>query len=245
MNAIESEHLVKKFGSFTAVDDITFSVPYGEIFGFLGANGAGKSTAIKIFCGLLAPTSGKAFVSGFDVEKQSMKVRKNIGYMSQKFSLYEDLTPAENIKLYGAIYGLSDIAIKSKIGEISEELDMKAEMNSLVSALPLGWKQKLAFAVSIAHSPKVVILDEPTGGVDPITRRKFWEMIFAARQRGTTIFVTTHYMDEAEYCDRVSIMVSGKIGAIDSPALLKKNFHANSMEDVFRQVVLKNEGGAK
>lgn len=243
MNAIEAEHLVKKFGTFAAVNDISFSVGYGEIFGFLGANGAGKSTAIKIFCGLLAPTSGKAIAAGFDVSKDGIKVRKNLGYMSQKFSLYEDLTPTENIKLYGTIYGLSSTSIKSKISEITEELDMKSEMNSLVSSLPLGWKQKLAFAVSIAHSPKIVVLDEPTGGVDPITRRKFWEMIFAARERGTTVFVTTHYMDEAEYCDRVSIMVNGKIGALDSPSELKKQFNASDMSDVFRSVVLSNMGG--
>lgn len=234
MNAIEVEKLTKKFGEFTAVDSLTFSVKSGEIFGFLGANGAGKSTAMRMLCGLLEPTSGNAKVAGFDVYAEREEIKKSIGYMSQKFSLYQDLTVAENIKFWGGLYGLSKAEIKSKRNEIIESLDMKKRENAFVESLPLGWKQKLSFSVSIIHKPKILFLDEPTGGVDPITRRKFWEMIYSASRQGITIFVTTHYMDEAEYCDRVSIMVDGQIRALGTPAELKKNFSQPDMDGVFR-----------
>lgn len=234
MNAIEVEKLTKRFGEFTAVDSLTFSVKSGEIFGFLGANGAGKSTAMRMLCGLLEPTSGNAKVAGFDVYAEREEIKKSIGYMSQKFSLYQDLTVAENIKFWGGLYGLSKAEINSKRNEIIESLDMKKRENAFVESLPLGWKQKLSFSVSIIHKPKILFLDEPTGGVDPITRRKFWEMIYSASRQDITIFVTTHYMDEAEYCDRVSIMVDGQIRALGTPAELKKNFSQPDMDGVFR-----------
>ncbi|MBF0576241.1 ABC transporter ATP-binding protein [Dysgonomonas sp. GY617] len=236
---IYTENLTKKFGAFTAVDNISFSVDKGEIFGFLGANGAGKTTAMRMLCGLSHPTSGKGSVAGYDILKESEKVKKNIGYMSQKFSLYEDLKVWENIRLFGGIYGMESKRIASKTDEILDELGFLAERNALVRELPLGWKQKLAFSVSIFHEPKVVFLDEPTGGVDPVTRRQFWELIYAATDRGITAFVTTHYMDEAEYCNRVSIMVDGKIEALDTPKNLKLQFEADSMDEVFQQLARK------
>lgn len=230
---IESEKLTRKFGSFTAVDNITFQVRKGEIFGFLGANGAGKTTAMKMLTGLLLPTSGKATVAGFDIYKQTEKIKKNIGYMSQKFSLYEDLSIRENISFYGGIYGLSSKEVKEKTGILLKKLNLEDVGNSLINSLPLGWKQKIAFSTSIIHNPEIVFLDEPTGGVDPITRRQFWDMIYEAASKGTTVFVTTHYMDEAEYCDRVSIMVDGRIEALDTPAQLKEQYAADSMDAVF------------
>lgn len=230
---ITAENLTKRFGHFTATDAITFQVKKGEIFGFLGANGAGKTTAIRMLCGLLIPTSGNASVAGFDVFTQTEEIKKNIGYMSQKFSLYEDLTVKENIRFYGGIYGLSNSALKEKTEILLSKLKLKDEARHLVKSLPLGWKQKLAFSVALIHEPAIVFLDEPTGGVDPITRRQFWEMIYEAAYRGTTVFVTTHYMDEAEYCDRVSIMVSGKIAALGTPDALKKEFSVKTMTDVF------------
>lgn len=230
---IRVENLTKKFGSFVANDNLSFDVKKGEIFGFLGANGAGKTTAMKILCGLLLPTSGKIEVAGYDVYRESNKVKKNIGYMSQKFSLYEDMTIRENFRFYGGIYGLSRKAIREKSKHYLQKLGLEKEANSVISSLPLGWKQKLAFSVAIMHDPKIIFLDEPTGGVDPITRRQFWEMIYEAAADGITVFVTTHYMDEAEYCQRVSIMVDGRIEALDTPARLKEEFHASSMEDVF------------
>lgn len=236
---IYTENLTKKFGTFTAVDNISFSVDKGEIFGFLGANGAGKTTAMRMLCGLSHPTSGKGSVAGYDIEKESEKVKKSIGYMSQKFSLYEDLKVWENIRLFGGIYGMKERLIASKTDEILDELGFLSERNTLVRELPLGWKQKLAFSVSIFHEPKVVFLDEPTGGVDPVTRRQFWELIYAATDRGITAFVTTHYMDEAEYCNRVSIMVDGRIEALDTPKNLKLQFEADSMDEVFQQLARK------
>jgi ABC-2 type transport system ATP-binding protein len=230
---IQAENLTKTFGAFTAVDAISFSVRKGEIFGFLGANGAGKTTAMKMLIGISSPTSGKATVAGFDVSSEAEKIKKNIGYMSQKFALYDDLTVKQNITFFGGIYGLSRVQIKLKTAELVDELDLKEVVNQLVGALPLGWKQKISFSVSLLHNPKIVFLDEPTGGVDPITRRQFWEMIYKAANNGTTVFVTTHYMDEAEYCDRVSIMVNGKIEALDSPKNLKAQFAAENMNDVF------------
>jgi len=235
-NIIEVEMLVKKFGDFTACHNLTFQVKKGEIFGFLGANGAGKTTAIKILCGLWKPTSGKAMVGGFDVYTETNKIKKNIGYMSQKFSLYEDLTPVENIRFYGGIYGLSRNLIKEKTAQALHELGLEEVKDRHVSALPLGWKQKLAFTVAMLHEPKIVFLDEPTGGVDPITRRQFWNMIYQAAHRGITIFVTTHYMDEAEYCDRVSIMVDGEIKALDTPDKLKEIFESKTMNEVFLKI---------
>lgn len=232
-NAISVKKLTKKFGDFTAVDSISFDVSQGEIFGFLGANGAGKTTAMKMLIGISKPTSGEATVTGFDVYSETEKIKKNIGYMSQKFALYDDLTVRENARFYGGIYGLSKKQIKNKTDEFIEELGIEEIADNLVGSLPLGWKQKLAFSVALIHSPKIVFLDEPTGGVDPITRRQFWEMIYKQANNGTTIFVTTHYMDEAEYCDRVSIMVDGKIEAIDTPDNLKKQFNVESMNDVF------------
>ena len=230
---IVAEGLTKQFGSFTATDHITFQVHRGEIFGFLGANGAGKTTAMRMLCGLSRPTEGRATVAGFDVYRESEMVKKNIGYMSQKFSLYDDLTVYENLRLFGGIYGMSIQAIKEKTDSLLSELGFAKERNTMVGSLPLGWKQKLAFSLSIFHNPKIVFLDEPTGGVDPVTRRQFWELIYQAADRGITVFVTTHYMDEAEYCDRVSIMVDGKIEALDTPAELKHRFGVNSMYDVF------------
>lgn len=234
--AITAENLTKKFGDFTAVDHISFKVNKGEIFGFLGANGAGKTTAMRMLCGLSSPTSGTASVAGFDVAHHPEEIKRNIGYMSQKFSLYEDLTVFENIRFYAGIYGLSDKEIKEKSEHLLTHLQLTEERNKLVQSLPLGWKQKLAFSIAIIHEPKIVFLDEPTGGVDPLTRREFWEMMYAAAQRGTTIFVTTHYMDEAEYCNRVSIMVDGRIAALGTPTELKSQFATDSMNDVFLQL---------
>lgn len=231
--------LTKRFDNFTAVDQISFEVTKGEIFGFLGANGAGKTTAMRMLCGLSMPTSGTATVAGYDVYEQNELIKKNIGYMSQKFSLYEDLTIRENIRFYAGIYGLTNERIKEKIGILLNELHMEGEEKTLVRALPLGWKQKLAFSIAIVHDPAIVFLDEPTGGVDPITRREFWTLIYEASAKGITVFVTTHYMDEAEYCNRVSIMVDGRIEAIDSPANLMKNYSAKSMDDVFLQLARK------
>jgi ABC-2 type transport system ATP-binding protein len=236
---IVTKNLTKKFGHFTAVDHISFEVNRGEIFGFLGANGAGKTTAMRMLCGLSKPTSGEGTVAGFDIHKQPEMVKKNIGYMSQKFSLYDDLKVWENIELFGGIYGMKDKEIKLKTDELMGKLNFENERNNLVKSLPLGFKQKLAFSVSIFHTPKVVFLDEPTGGVDPITRRKFWEMIYEAAASGITVFVTTHYMDEAEYCDRVSIMVDGRIEALDSPANLKEQYNARNMDGVFQQLARK------
>lgn len=231
--SIEVRDLTRRFGSFTAVDSISVDVEVGEVFGFLGANGAGKTTAIKMLIGLLEPTSGSARVAGFDVLTQSEEVRKRIGYMSQRFSLYDDLTPHENISLYGGIYGLTDAEIRSRGDALLGGLDLMHVADRLVSTLPLGWKQKLAFSVAMLHQPSVVFLDEPTGGVDPVTRRQFWEMIYAAAARGTTVFVTTHYMDEAEYCDRLSIMVDGRIAAMGTPKALKAEFGVSSIDEVF------------
>ena len=232
-NIIEVENLTKIFGDFTAVNAITFTVKKGEIFGFLGANGAGKTTAMKMLIGISKPSSGKAIVASFDVFTQTEDIKKNIGYMSQKFALYDDLTVKENITFFGGIYGLSKKQITEKRQQLVKELGLESIVNTLVGSLPLGWKQKISFSVSLLHDPKIVFLDEPTGGVDPITRRQFWEMIYQASNRGTTIFVTTHYMDEAEYCDRVSIMVDGKIEALDTPKKLKQQFEVDTMNDVF------------
>ncbi len=239
MKVIEVENLTKRFGSFTAVDNISFSVERGEIFGFLGANGAGKTTAMRMLCGLLKPTSGKGVVAGYDINRQSEKIKASIGYMSQKFALYEDLKVWENIRLYAGIYGVPEAEAKERTEVLLEELGFKEERETFVKSLPLGWRQKLAFSVSIFHNPGIVFLDEPTGGVDPITRRQFWEMIYKASERGITIFVTTHYMDEAEYCDRVSIMVDGRIDALDTPRALKREFSASSMDEVFRKLARK------
>jgi ABC-2 type transport system ATP-binding protein len=236
---ITTENLTKRFGNFTAVDAISFEVKKGEIFGFLGANGAGKTTAMRMLCGLSIPTSGEATVASFDVYKQTEKIKKNIGYMSQKFSLYEDLTIKENIQFYAGIYGKSDEFIKEKTAKLLKNLNLEKDANKLVGSIPLGWKQKLAFSVAIFHEPQIVFLDEPTGGVDPVTRREFWHMIYEAAASGLTVFVTTHYMDEAEYCHRVSIMVDGKIEALDSPKGLKKTFNASSMDDVFLKLARK------
>ena len=231
--AIEVRELTRRFGSFTAVDAITFDVAEGEVFGFLGANGAGKTTAIRMLTGLLAPSGGSARVAGIDVLAEPEGVRRRIGYMSQRFSLYEDLTVRENIALYGGIYGLSDATIRQRSGAHVEQLQLGEARDALVRALPLGWKQKLAFSVAMLHEPAIVFLDEPTGGVDPIARRQFWEMIYAAAAAGTTVFATTHYMDEAEYCDRLSIMVDGRIGAMGTPAELKAAFGAGTLDEVF------------
>lgn len=233
---IHTENLTKQFGSFIAVDHINFDVRRGEIFGFLGANGAGKTTAMRMLTGLSHPTAGKGFVAGYDVDRQSEMVKKNIGYMSQKFSLYEDLKVWENIRLFGGIYGMSNREIAVRSENMLKQLGFYEERNTLVRSLPLGWKQKLSFSVAIFHHPDVVFLDEPTGGVDPVTRRRFWELIYKAVEDGITIFVTTHYMDEAEYCDRVSIMVDGQIKALDSPKNLKKTFQAPFMDDVFQKL---------
>ncbi|MDD2288518.1 MAG: ABC transporter ATP-binding protein [Bacteroidales bacterium] len=232
--------LTKRFGHFVAVDNISFNVKKGEIFGFLGANGAGKTTAMRILCGLSRPSSGKAMVGGFDIRHDSERIKKNIGYMSQKFSLYQDLKVWENIKLFAGIYGMkrSEIALKTDI--LLNELGFEKEKNTFVKDLPLGWKQKLAFSVAIFHNPKIVFLDEPTGGVDPITRRQFWEMIYDASQKGITVFVTTHYMDEAEYCDRVSIMVDGRIEAMSSPKELKREYNTETIDEVFHILAKKS-----
>jgi ABC-2 type transport system ATP-binding protein len=237
--AISVEKLTKRFGDFTAVDAISFDVSRGEIFGFLGANGAGKTTAMRMLCGLSMPTNGKAIVAGYDLYKQAEMIKKSIGYMSQKFSLYEDLTIRENIRFYGGIYGLTDQQIKTKTDFMLHHLKIEEQGNSLVKSLPLGWRQKLSFSVAMLHEPRIVFLDEPTGGVDPVTRREFWTMIYEAAHRGTTVFVTTHYMDEAEYCDRVSIMVDGRIEALDTPGKLKQQFKAPSMAEVFIQLARK------
>lgn len=236
---ITADKLTKQFGDFTAVDQISFDVAKGEIFGFLGANGAGKTTAMRMLCGLSLPSSGKATVNGFDVYTETEKIKKSIGYMSQKFSLYEDLTVRENMRFYGGIYGMTISQIKTKTQYILEHLHLEKEKDTLVRSLPLGWKQKLSFSVALFHDPSVVFLDEPTGGVDPITRREFWEMIYEAAHKGTTIFVTTHYMDEAEYCNRVCIMVDGRIEAMDTPATLKKQYESEHMEDVFLKLARK------
>ncbi len=234
--AIKAENITKTFGDFTAVDHISFEVKKGEIFGFLGANGAGKTTAMRMLSGLSIPSSGTATVAGFDVFTETEKIKKNIGYMSQKFSLYGNLTVKENLNFFGGIYGIPRKNLKIKRDQLIQELGLENEKNKLVSELPLGWKQKLAFSVAIFHEPQIVFLDEPTGGVDPVTRRQFWNMIYDASDRGITLFVTTHYMDEAEYCDRVSIMVDGKIAALDTPANLKKQFSAKTMDDVFYEL---------
>jgi ABC-2 type transport system ATP-binding protein len=236
---IKTEELTKRFGNFTAVNAISFEVKQGEIFGFLGANGAGKTTAMKMLTGLLGPTSGKAIVSGFDVFKEAEKIKRNIGYMSQRFSLYDDLTVKENIAFYSGIYGLKKNEIKTKTESLLDKLEMKSYEHSFIRSLPLGWKQKLAFSVAIIHEPKIVFLDEPTGGVDPVTRRQFWKMIYEAAHEGITVFVTTHYMDESEYCNRVSIMVEGRIEALDTPSGLKNTFACESMNEVFIKLARK------
>ena len=240
---IRAEGLTKQFGDFVATDHVSFEVHEGEIFGFLGANGAGKTTAMRMLCGLSQPSDGKATVAGFDVAKEHEQVKRHIGYMSQKFSLYDDLTVEENLKLFGGIYGMTPAKVKEKITDLLQELGFESERRTMVRSLPLGWKQKLAFSLAIFHEPKIVFLDEPTGGVDPVTRRQFWELIYRAADRGITVFVTTHYMDEAEYCDRVSIMVDGKIEALDSPANLKLQFDGNSMYDVFYALARKAKRG--
>ena len=237
--AITVDRLTKNFGGFTAVDAISFEVNQGEIFGFLGANGAGKTTAMRMLCGLSMPTSGSASVAGFDVYTQTESIKKNIGYMSQKFSLYEDLSVRENMQFYGGIYGMTNAFIKEKTIQVLRRLHLEEKANLLVSSLPLGWKQKLAFAVSVFHEPRIVFLDEPTGGVDPVARRDFWNMIYEAAESGITVFVTTHYMDEAEYCNRVSIMVDGRIEAMDTPRGLKRTYDATSMDDVFLKLARK------
>ena len=242
-SVISVRKLTKRFGDFTAVDALTFDVMRGEIFGFLGANGAGKTTAMRMLCGLSFPSSGEATVAGFDLFRDAEEIKKNIGYMSQKFSLYEDLTIRENIRFYGGIYGLTDSQIKTKTAFMLHELNLEDKVNNLVRSLPLGWRQKISFSVAMLHQPKIVFLDEPTGGVDPVTRRDFWTMIYAAAHEGTTVFVTTHYMDEAEYCDRVSIMVDGRLDALDSPEGLKRQFSATSMEEVFVKLARKAKRG--
>ncbi len=240
---IKAEGLTKQFGTFVATDHISFEVHRGEIFGFLGANGAGKTTAMRMLCGLSQPSAGRATVAGYDVGTQHEEVKRHIGYMSQKFSLYDDLTVEENLTLFGGIYGMSRSAVKAKITDLLAELGFGSERRTMVKSLPLGWKQKLAFSLAIFHEPQIVFLDEPTGGVDPVTRRRFWELIYQAADRGITVFVTTHYMDEAEYCDRVSIMVDGKIEALDTPANLKKAFRGETMYDVFYALARKAKRG--
>lgn len=235
-DVIVADQLTKKFGSFTAVDHLTFTVKQGEIFGFLGANGAGKTTAMRMLCGLSKPTSGTGLVAGFDIAHQSEQVKKSIGYMSQKFALYEDLKVWENIRLYAGIYGVPDKEIAPRTDEMLSSIDFLSEKNTLVKSLPLGWKQKLAFSISIFHRPQIVFLDEPTSGVDPVVRRQFWELIYKSSDEGITVFVTTHYLDEAEYCNRVSIMVDGKMAALDTPSELKKLAGTDSMENVFHQL---------
>jgi ABC-2 type transport system ATP-binding protein len=241
--AIVAKNLTRRFGDFTAVDHITFDVTAGEVFGFLGANGAGKTTAIRILTGLLAPSDGDASVAGFDVRTQIDDVRRHIGYMSQRFSLYDDLTVRENIALYGGIYGLTDRTIAERSDRMLSELQFTPDVRALVASLPLGWKQKLAFSVALLHEPAVVFLDEPTGGVDPITRRQFWELIYQAAARGTTVFVTTHYLDEAEYCDRISIMVDGRVAALGTPGALKVEYGVATLDDVFVQLARGGAGG--
>lgn len=231
---ISVKDLTKKFGNFTAVDHITMQVNKGEIFGFLGANGAGKTTAMRMLCGLSYPTSGSGTVAGYDIVRQAEEIKRHIGYMSQKFSLYENLTVWENLNLFATIYGMSSQSIKEKTDGVFKVLGMENMWDVLVKEIPLGWKQKLAFTAATLHTPDVVFLDEPTGGVDPATRRKFWEMIYQASSEGMTIFVTTHYLDEAEYCNRISIMVGGRIKALDSPAVLKQHYRASTMDEVFR-----------
>lgn len=237
---ISVKNMIKKFGDFTANDNLNFSASKGEIFGFLGANGAGKTTAIRILCGLSTPTSGEIKVAGFDIYKQTEKVKSHIGYMSQKFTLYEDLTVYENIRFYAGIYHLSLKQINQKADELLKKLGIEDMRNRLIADLPLGWKQKLAFSVAIIHNPKIVFLDEPTSGVDPVTRRQFWEMIYEAAHSGITIFITTHYMDEAEYCDRISIMAEGKIVAMDTPKKLREIYDADTMNDVFLKIARPN-----
>ncbi len=232
-NAISAHNLTKKFGDFIAVDHITFDVKKGEIFGFLGANGAGKTTAMRMLCGLSTPSFGDANIAGYDVYQETEKIKSRIGYMSQKFSLYEDLTVKENIDFFGGIYGLSRSALKEHGYQLLQKLNLKDSEHKLVGTLPLGWKQKLAFSVAIIHEPSIVFLDEPTGGVDPITRRQFWDLIYEASEMGITIFITTHYMDEAEYCNRISMMVDGKIAALDTPSNLKTQYQAKNMDEVF------------
>ncbi len=239
-NIITVKNLIKRFGTFVANDHLTFEVKKGEIFGFLGANGAGKTTAIRILCGLSKPTSGEMKVAGYNIYTETEKIKRNIGYMSQKFSLYEDLTISENIQFYAGIYGIYGEKRRSKEREMLRKLEIENEKDRLIGSLPLGWKQKIAFSVAIFHDPAIVFLDEPTGGVDPITRRKFWDLIYEAAHRGTTVFVTTHYMDEAEYCDRVSIMDEGRIEAIDSPANLKLKYNAATIDEVFVRIARKN-----
>lgn len=234
--AISVAGLTKRFGSFTAVDHITFDVGRGEIFGFLGANGAGKTTAMRMLCGLSVPTSGTGRVAGYDIISQPEEVKRHIGYMSQKFSLYSELTVKENLRLFSSIYGMSAARFREVSQRLVKDLEMTGMENTLVRDIPVGWKQKLAFVSATMHSPEVVFLDEPTGGVDPVTRRKFWELIYKASSEGMTVFVTTHYLDEAEYCNRVSIMVDGKISALDSPSALKEKYHASTMDEVFRTV---------
>jgi ABC-2 type transport system ATP-binding protein len=241
---ISTEKLTKRFGAFVAVNEITFDVRPAEIFGFLGANGAGKTTAMRMLIGLSKPSSGKATVAGFDVYREREKIKKSIGYMSQKFSLYEDLTVAENIRFFGGIYGLSGQTLREKSDTLIEQLGLQSEAGKLVGSLPLGWKQKLAFSVAVLHDPRIVFLDEPTGGVDPLTRRQFWEMIYAATLKGMTVFVTTHYMDEAEYCNRLSIMVDGRIKALGSPSELRQQFGAASMDEVFYRLARSAERAA-
>ncbi|MFT3795508.1 ABC transporter ATP-binding protein [Flavobacterium sp.] len=234
--SIKADKICKRFGDFTAVKEISFEVEKGEIFGFLGANGAGKTTAMRMLCGLSVPTSGSATIAGFDVYKQTEQIKKHIGYMSQKFSLYEDLTVLENLEFFGGIYGLSRQQIADKSDQLIQTLGLQKEAKKLVGGLPLGWKQKLAFSTAVFHDPEIVFLDEPTGGVDPVTRRQFWDLIYEAAQRGITIFVTTHYMDEAEYCNRISMMVDGSISALGSPSELKNQFHTDNMDEVFYQL---------
>ena len=234
--AIDAVDLTRRFGAFTAVDGITFNVRAGEVFGFLGANGAGKTTVIRMLTGLLAPTSGRATVAGHDIAREPERVKRDIGYMSQRFSLYEDLTVRENITLYGGIYDLSGRDIRDRTARLLARLGLEHAADQCVRSIPLGWRQKLAFSVALLHEPRVVFLDEPTSGVDPITRRQFWEMIYEAAAAGTTVLVTTHYMDEAEYCDRISIMVAGRIGAMGAPADLKQQFAVRSIDDLFVQL---------
>lgn len=238
---ISAEKLTKKFDAFIAVNEISFSVKRGEIFGFLGANGAGKTTAMRMLCGLSVPSGGKATVAGFDVYKQSERIKERIGYMSQKFSLYEDLTVLENIRFFGGIYKLSSSELKNKSEQLIQKLGLENQAKQMVKALPVGWKQKLAFSVAILHNPQIVFLDEPTGGVDPIARRQFWDLIYDSVSGGITVFVTTHYMDEAEYCDRISMMVDGKIAALDSPAALKTKYNAVNMDEVFYKLARGSE----
>jgi len=233
---ITVKNMVKKFGDFVANDHLNFEVYKGEIFGFIGANGAGKTTAIRILCGLSTPTSGVMKVAGYDIYRQTEKIKQNIGYMSQKFSLYEDLTIYENIRFYGGVYGMNMAERKARTTEMLERLELTEYENRKIGDLPLGWKQKLAFSIAILHNPKIVFLDEPTGGVDPITRRQFWNLIYEAVEKGITVFVTTHYMDEAEYCDRVSIMADGKIVALDTPQKLKEQYNASNMDEVFLKI---------